>query len=82
VLGRGVETAVWPQIVDDAVARGCSELRADFVPTAKNAQVADFYDRLGLRIAAEADDGSRSYRIEADDFDTPPPAWIEMSSVG
>ena len=30
------------------------ELHADFVPSAKNAQVADFYDRLGLRIAAEA----------------------------
>ena len=82
VLGRGVETAVWPQIVDDAVAQGCSELHADFVPSAKNAQVADFYDRLGLRIAAEAADGSRSYRIEADDFATPPPAWIELSSVG
>ncbi|WP_448614094.1 HAD-IIIC family phosphatase [Modestobacter sp. URMC 112] len=82
VLGRGVETAVWPRIVDDAVASGCSELHADFVPTARNAQVSDFYDRLGLRVAAESEDGSRSYRIGTADFTPDPPAWIEMSSVG
>lgn len=82
VIGRGVETAVWPQIVDDAVARGCSELHADFVPSAKNAQVADFYDGLGFLVAAEADDGSRSYCIGTADFTTSPPAWIELSSVG
>jgi predicted enzyme involved in methoxymalonyl-ACP biosynthesis len=82
VLGRGVETAVWPRIVDDVRARGGTELLAEFVPTAKNAQVADFYDRLGLRRTAEDDDGSRSYAIGTADFATPPPAWIEMTSVG
>ncbi|MCZ2836540.1 HAD-IIIC family phosphatase [Modestobacter sp. VKM Ac-2985] len=82
VIGRGVETSVWPQIVVDAIERGCHELHADFVPSAKNTQVADFYDRLGLHVATEADDGSRSYRIDAHDFHTPPPAWIEMSSLG
>ena len=82
VIGRGVETAIWPRIVDDAAARGCTELHAHFIPSPKNAQVADFYDRLGLRVAAEADDGSRAYRIATADFATPPPAWIEMSHVG
>jgi FkbH-like protein len=82
VLGRGIESAVWPQIVADALASGCTEVRAEFVPTAKNAQVADFYDRLGFLIATEGDDGSRAYRIEAAAFTTPPPAWIEMTSVG
>jgi FkbH-like protein len=82
VIGRGVETAIWPQIMDDVAARGCTELRAEFLPSPKNAQVADFYDRLGLRLAAEAGDGSRAYRIGTADFATPPPAWIEMSSVG
>jgi FkbH-like protein len=82
VIGRGVETAVWPRIVDDAVTRGCTALSAEFVPSRKNAQVADFYDRLGLRIVEELADGSRAYRIVAADFTTPPPAWIEMTSVG
>jgi FkbH-like protein len=82
VIGRGIETAIWPQVVDDAVARGCIELHAEFRPTPKNAQAAEFYDRLGLRNTAEADDGSRAYCIETADFATPPPAWIEMTSVG
>jgi FkbH-like protein len=82
VLGRGVETAVWPQVVADAVAGGCHELYAEYLPSAKNAQVADFYDRLGFTRTAAAEDGSRSYRIATDDFRTPPPAWIEMSSLG
>jgi FkbH-like protein len=82
VLGRGVETAIWPGIVEDALARGCTELQAEFVPSRKNAQVADFYDRLGLRIAEQADDGARTYRIETADFTPSAPAWIEMTSVG
>jgi predicted enzyme involved in methoxymalonyl-ACP biosynthesis len=68
--------------VADAVAAGCTELHAEFRPTAKNAQVADFYDRLGLQLVAEGDDGARSYCIRTADFATPPPTWIELSSVG
>ena len=82
VLGRGVETAIWTTIVADAAARGRTELVAEYVPTAKNAQVADFYTRLGLRLTAEADDGSRSYAIGTAMFATPPPTWIELTSVG
>jgi FkbH-like protein len=82
VLGRGVETAIWSTIAADALARGRTELVAEFVPTAKNAQVADFYTRLGLRLIDEADDGSRSYAIGTAEFATPPPTWIELTSVG
>jgi FkbH-like protein len=82
VLGRGVETAVWPTIVAEAAARGCTELRAEFRPTAKNAQVADFFDRLGLPVVAEAADGSRTYALGTSEFTTPAPAWIEITHAG
>lgn len=82
VLGRGVEGALWPAIVADAAGRGCTELRARFVPTSKNAQVADFYDRLGFRVVAEGADGSRTYGIGTTEFTTPTPAWIEITHVG
>ncbi|TKJ21499.1 HAD-IIIC family phosphatase [Blastococcus sp. CCUG 61487] len=81
VLGRGVETSIWSTIVADAQARGCTELVAEYLPTAKNAQVADFYNRLGLRLTAETE-GSRSYAIGTAEFDTPPPTWIELTHVG
>jgi len=81
VIGRGVETGVWPRIVADAVARACTELRAEFVPSAKNAQVADFYDRLGLPLLAETPEGVRRYAIHAADFAAPATTWIEMTYV-
>ena len=77
VLGRGVEFAIWPVIFADADARGCRRLQASYLPTAKNAQAADYYDRLGLPLTAEAQ-GVRSYEIALTDFTPPPSPWIEV----
>ncbi|MEU2348196.1 HAD-IIIC family phosphatase [Modestobacter sp. NPDC049651] len=82
VLGRGIETAIWPLVVADAVGRGARELRASFLPTAKNAQVAEFYDRLGLRLDTASEDGARTYSVGTADFTTPVPEWIEMTHAG
>lgn len=81
VIGRGVETAIWSRIVADAVRRGCTELRAEFIPSAKNAQVADFYDRLGLPPLSESAEDVRRYGIAAADFAAPATTWIEMTYV-
>jgi FkbH-like protein len=78
VIGRGVETAVWSRIVEDAVKRGCSELHAEYIPSAKNAQVADFYDRLGLTLIDKSANGVRHYRVDFVDFAAPNNSWIEM----
>jgi FkbH-like protein len=81
VIGRGVETGIWSRIVADAIARGCTELRAEFIPSAKNAQVADFYARLGLPLLSESGEGVRRYGIAAADFAAPATTWIEMTYV-
>jgi FkbH-like protein len=77
VLGRGVEFALWRRIVDDAVAQGCVRLRATYRPTAKNAQAADFYDRLGLPFTDEID-GVRAYETALAAFAPPPTPWITV----
>ena len=77
VLGRGVEFGVWPAILADAAAHGCRLLRARYLPTAKNAQAADFYDRLGLPLADEAG-GARNYAVAIADFAPPPSPWITV----
>ena len=81
VIGRGVETGIWPRIVADAMQRGCTELRAEYIPTAKNAQVADFYSRLGIPLQEENSEGARIYAIAAADFAAPPNSWIKMTYV-
>ena len=80
VIGRGVETAIWTRIAADALQNGCTELHANFIPSAKNAQVADFYDRLGMTMTEEGD-GARQYVIAIADFDALPNPWIEMTYV-
>ncbi|MRW94380.1 HAD-IIIC family phosphatase [Duganella sp. FT80W] len=81
VIGRGVETGIWPRIVADAVQRGCTELRAEFIPSAKNAQVQDFYARLGMTLHETNSEGVQRYAIAAADFAAPPNPWIEMTYV-
>ncbi len=81
VIGRGVETGIWPRIVADAMQRGCTELRAEYIPSAKNAQVADFYGRLGILVNEENSEGARIYAIAAADFAAPLNSWIEITYV-
>jgi FkbH-like protein len=81
VIGRGVEMAVWARIAADAARRGCTELAAEFIASPKNAQVADFYDRLGLPLLADNGDGVRRYGIAAAAFAPPATPWIEITYV-
>ena len=77
VIGRGVETAIWPLLIADARQRGCRRIEAVYRRTDKNALVADFYDQLGLqRIDTPGD--NRHYRAELDSFHPPLPDWIKV----
>lgn len=78
VIGRGVEFSVWPHIVEDARRHGCRRIEAEYRPTAKNAQVADFYERLGLRLVSD-DNGVKRYRSELDEFNPPRTDWIKVN---
>jgi FkbH-like protein len=80
VIGRGVETGIWNRIVTDAVKRGCTKLYAKFISSAKNMQVADFYDRLGLTMTKE-ENGVRQYVIAVTDFVAPVNSWMEIIYV-
>jgi FkbH-like protein len=81
VIGRGVETAIWSKIASEASQNGCTALRASFIPTAKNAQVADFYDRLGLELLKTSSDGTKHYGSTLDTFTPPQTHWIELTYV-
>jgi FkbH-like protein len=78
VIGRGVEFSIWPHLAAEAARHGCLTLEAEFKPTAKNAQVADFYDRLGLA-PVENVDGAKRYRIAIDQFHPPKADWIKVT---
>ena len=81
VIGRGVETSIWARIASDANKRGYTELHAKFIPSEKNAQVADFFDSLGMPMIKEANDGTRYYAVAIDSFAVPSNSWIKMIYV-
>ncbi|RYG86317.1 MAG: hypothetical protein EON58_21865, partial [Alphaproteobacteria bacterium] len=81
VIGRGVEEAIWSVIAEDAVKRGCSQLRGRYIRTAKNVLVERFFDHLGLDIEAE-DEAGRSYVGSLDLFAEQKSPWVKVTCVG
>jgi FkbH-like protein len=80
VLGRGVEFSVWNAVRNDARSRGKRMLHAAYLPTAKNAQALDFFDRLGFtRTDDGGGDGSRHYQAEVDTVHFPDSNWVELN---
>jgi len=80
VLGQGVESSLWTAVLDRCRARGAERLEATYLPTAKNAQVRDFYDRLGLTLVSD-EGGTRRYSQPLAGFEPPSSPWIKVSNV-
>ena len=64
ILGKGIEKAFIKKIMTLLKEGGVSSVKAAYLPTAKNAQVADFYDRCGFPCVAENADGSKNYLLD------------------
>lgn len=76
-LGRGAEQALWSVLLERLQALGLRALEASYLPTAKNAQVADLFDRLGMALVSESD-GRRDYSLSLPvNMETPP--WIQVA---
>jgi FkbH-like protein len=48
VIGRQVENALVDRILRDAIEAGCESVSAEYIPSAKNNLVADFWDKMGF----------------------------------
>lgn len=64
ILGKGIETAFMRTVQNRLLAEGISHLKATYIPTAKNGQVADFYDRCGFVLTETLPDGTKRYETE------------------
>ena len=65
ILGKDIESAFVKTVLNVLYDNGIRTVKAQYLPTAKNGQVADFYDRLGFERIAEHD-GVREYRLTLD----------------
>jgi FkbH-like protein len=77
-LGRGVEDALWAAMLRRAHGQGVHRIEAQYILTAKNAIVANLYDRLGLRRVGQNSDSIR-YLLEPVTV-VESPSWIVLKN--
>lgn len=73
VLGKGVEKA----FVQSVLQLYSGEIQAEYIPTIKNAQVADFYERLGFVVEPKVN-GEKRYHVSVMDIDTQIAPYFEI----
>lgn len=78
VLRRGVEHLALDLLCAKAAARGCELVRGEYIPTAKNALVAEHYRLLGFKpVGDPASDGRTCWDLALTER-APLPAHIEV----
>lgn len=64
ILGKGIEMAFVKKILSMLKDEGFEKVKAAYLPTLKNSQVTDFYDRSGFSCIADNADGSKEYALD------------------
>lgn len=81
VIGRNAEYAFFDQIIHKLRYRNFTELRAEYLETSKNSQVARFYDNLGFKLIA-AGENRREYLITLSEYKPKNINYISINSDG
>lgn len=63
ILGKGIEHAFLKKVLSLLREDGVSEVKASYLPTLKNKQVSDFYDKNGFAVLLEDSEGAKQYSI-------------------
>ncbi len=80
VLGRKVENAFVKQLLEKASSwPGVTRVQGTYLPSAKNQQVADFYDRLGFRgMKKSTEMGEKRYEFDLESQAIDVPEYISV----
>jgi FkbH-like protein len=68
VLSRGVEEYLMNRIFDEAQARGCGRVLGEYIPTAKNSMVREFYARFGFHKICDGENGRAVWALEVAEY--------------
>ncbi len=79
VLKRDLEKAVFDHLAATAIAKGATEIRGHYYPTAKNLLVQDFYATIGFVQTAQDSDGNKTYFYDVSHGYTPQCDVIEVT---
>jgi FkbH-like protein len=79
VIARTTEEFTMNHVVKKAAELGYKTIVAEFIPTAKNELVKDFYTRMGFATLSEEPGGARKYKLAVADY-SPHPSPIQYKS--
>ena len=65
-MGKGIEMAFLKTVLVLLKDMGVKAVRAHYFPTAKNAQVRDFYERCGFSFVVGDGSGRKEYVLDID----------------
>lgn len=69
ILGKGIEVAFVKKVIEMLIVAGVEKLTAKYLPTSKNGQVKEFWDKVGFMCINVADNGSKDYELALKDAD-------------
>ncbi|HKH47017.1 MAG TPA: HAD-IIIC family phosphatase [Thermoanaerobaculia bacterium] len=78
-MGRGIETALTNHLKSRLEANGARELRARYLPTAKNKPVESFYEEQGFRLVEAGEGGEKKYVLGKDEAALRDCGWINLT---
>ena len=78
IIGRNIEFVYMNHIIKDLANKGYQLLTADFIPTKKNTQVEDFYDKVGFNLI-ENIDGAKRYTLNIANFESKKVDYIKIN---
>ena len=78
IIGRNIEFVYVNHIIKDLANKGYQLLTADFIPTKKNSQVEDFYDKVGFNLI-ENIDGAKRYTLNIANFESKKVDYIKIN---
>jgi predicted enzyme involved in methoxymalonyl-ACP biosynthesis len=79
IIGRNIEFVYVSHIIKDLANKGYQTLTADYIPTKKNAQVEDFYDKVGLNLIENLD-GTKHYSLNIANFEPKKVDYIKINT--
>lgn len=68
ILGKGIEETFIKTVFNLLRLDGYRHITAEYLPTAKNGQTADFYDRMGLTCVKTDDSGAKHYSLDLNEM--------------
>jgi FkbH-like protein len=68
ILGKGIEYAFLKRVIKMLTNQGVRKISASYIPTTKNAQVAEFYDNCGFSLVSE-ENGTKKYVLIVEEAD-------------